>query len=289
MDRIKHQYFLFNDKFLETKDFDPEIINHGTTIYELLKVRDCTPLFLEKYLKRIQNSLHLIGKDDWISDEQIVEKMRLVIRKNCVRTEDHLKILISFNNDLFSPPQDFITLFFTTVPIPTPDQYNHGVRTVSLNATRFMPNAKIYQPSLRKTTERMISSRDIYEVVLLNDGNFITEGSRSNIFFIDKDKNLLTPALEDVLPGITRSNVIEIATDHGVDVIETKIHYDDLGGFDAAFLTGTSRKILPIKSIDNHVFNPQNDLLRDLMRWYEQLLEYYVKKHSSQFRDLCDC
>ena len=289
MDSIKHRYFLLNDQLLETREFDHEIINHGTTIYELLKIRECTPLFLEKYLKRIHNSLHLIGRDGWISPDDIVDKMRLVIQKNCVRHEDHLKILISFDNDLFSPPRDLITIFFTTVPIPTHEQYRQGVRTVSLNATRYLPNAKIYQPRLRQVTEKMIDTRNIYEVILLNEANYITEGSRSNIFFIDKEKNLITPTLEDVLPGITRSNVIEIAHNKGINFIEKKVHYDELSRFEAAFLTGTSRKILPIQSIDNHVFNSQNKLLRDLMFWYDQMLDGYVRMHKNKFEDICQC
>ncbi len=289
MDRIKHRYFLLNDKLLETGEFDQEIINHGTTIYELLKIRECTPLFLEKYLRRIHSSLNIIGRSDWISDAQIVEKMRLVIQKNCVRHEDHLKILISFDNDLFSPPRDLITMFFTTVPIPRQEQYRQGVRTVSLNATRYLPNAKIYQPRLRQVTEEMIDTQNIYEVILLNESNYITEGSRSNIFFIDRGKNLITPSLEDVLPGITRRNVIEIAHNKGINFIEKKVHYDELSHFEAAFLTGTSRKILPIQSIDNHVFNPQNILLTDLMLWYEQMLDGYVRMHKNKFEDICQC
>ena len=231
MDWIKQRYFLFNDRILDVKEFDPEIINHGTTIYELLKVRHCTPLFLEKYLKRIQNSLKMIGRPAWITDREIVSKMRRIIRENCVTGEDHLKILISFGNDYFSPPQDFITMFFTTVPVPSPGYYAQGVRTVSLNATRYLPNAKIYQPDLRRVTEKMIDTQDIYEVILLNEENFVTEGSRSNIFFITSDRRLITPHLDDVLPGITRSNVIEIAREHKVVVVEEKVHYDRLGGF----------------------------------------------------------
>ncbi len=289
MDRIKHKFFLFNDELRESEQFNQEIINHGTTIYELLKVKDCTPVFLEKYLQRVNNSLRLIGRQGWISNETIVAKMSLIIHANCVTDEDHLKVLISFDNDFFAPPQDFITLFFTTVPLPSKLEYNTGVRTVSLNATRYLPNAKIYQPSLRKLTEQMIESQDIYEVILLNEQGYITEGSRSNIFFIDKDNNLITPHLDDVLPGITRSNVIELAKRNDVNFLERKIHYRELPRFDAAFVTGTSRKILPLQSIDDHRFNPQNRLLRNLIDWYENMIQDYVKSHKKNFQDICQC
>lgn len=287
MDQIKHKFYLINDQVFTTNTFKPEIINYGTTIYELIKIIDCTPLFLEKYLKRIQNSLKLIKKHDWINKKEIIEKIRFIIKKNQINSEDHLKILVSFNNPLVPQFSQFIAMFFTTVPLPSPEQYLTGVQTISLNAIRSMPNAKIYQPQLRQRTEKMIQSKKIYEVILLNNNNDITEGSRSNIFFIDRNNNLITPDLENVLPGITRDNVIEVAKKHNIKVIERKVNYNELQKFISAFLTGTSRKILPISTIDNYNFDSQNILLRNLMKWYDDYIYEYLDKHREQFADFC--
>ncbi len=289
MDRIKGKVFLLNGQVLPITEFNPDIINHGTTIYELIKIKDCVPLWLEKYLKRTENSLGIIGRRAWFSPQELIEQIRRIIRLNCVKDEDHLKILISFDNDLFSPPQNILTLFFTTVPIPSQEAYRNGVRTVSLNARRINPNAKVYQPMLRSRSEELIRSLKIYEVILLTEDNFITEGSRSNVFFITPQGRIITPSLADVLPGITRSNVIDLARDNGIPLEEKRVHYEELSGFDAAFLTGTSRKILPIRSIDNIEFNPQNPVLQKLIRLYDEKISDYVQQHREQYQDLCQC
>jgi branched-chain amino acid aminotransferase len=77
-----------------------------------------------------------------------------------------------------------------------------------------------------------------------------------------------------VLKGITRQVVLEIAEDV-FEVVEGPIHYHDLGAIDEAFLTSTTKELLPIVQIDEHVIGtgkpgPQTERLADLFRTYVQ-------------------
>ncbi len=283
MDSIERKYFLINDKVLSTSEFVPEIINYGTTIYEMVKIINCVPVFWEKYLNRINNSLRLIKREIWFNGQDLADKISYLNALNCVKDTGHLKILISFENEFYGYPQDLLIMYFAQAPVPTPGQYEKGVKTVTLNAQRTNPNAKVFLPELRQQAQSLIEKYGLYEVILLTQDNYITEGSRSNVFFV-KDNALYTANLYDVLPGITRNNVIEIARSNGIQVYETKIHYDQLRGFDAAFLTGTSRKIVPIRSIDGFEFDAQNPLIRKLMRLYDEKINQYVAKNKDQWQ-----
>ncbi len=273
---------MLNDQILLSDKFVPEIINYGTTIYELIKVVNCVPTFIEKYLKRVENSLKLINRSLWFDLNNLTDKIRYLINLNCVTGTDHLKILISFDNEFYGQQQNLLILYFAEAPVPSPEQYEKGVKTVTLNAQRTNPNAKIFLPNLRQKSEQLINNYGLYEVILLTKDGYITEGSRSNIFFV-KDNTLYTASLKDVLPGITRSNVIEIARENNIQVVETDIHYNSLSHFDAAFLTGTSRKIVPVNAIDNFTFNPAHPLVRKLMQLYDQKIENYVHAHKEQW------
>jgi branched-chain amino acid aminotransferase len=92
------------------------------------------------------------------------------------------------------------------------------------------------------------------EALLLDENGNIAEGSGENIFFI-KDDTLYTPSLGNILPGITRQSVIEIARDLGFKVIERNIRVDEIEYFDEAFFTGTAAEIKNISQINDVVFD----------------------------------
>jgi branched-chain amino acid aminotransferase len=54
------------------------------------------------------------------------------------------------------------------------------------------------------------------------------------------------------------------------------INFSDLVDFDAAFITGTSPKILPIRQIDEFIFNPDNKIVRQMMESYDELIDIYL-------------
>ncbi|MBN1880851.1 MAG: branched-chain-amino-acid transaminase [Deltaproteobacteria bacterium] len=87
------------------------------------------------------------------------------------------------------------------------------------------------------------------DVIMLDTRGYIAEGATSNVFFVRGGK-LVTPTLDNILPGVTRRAVLTIARDTGYNVSETDISPEDLSDMDEAFFCGSLAKILPIKSID---------------------------------------
>ena len=283
MDFIDREYFLFNGKVLRAGQFDGNFIYYGTTVYEVIKIKNCVPVYLDDYLQRVEHSLTSVGKGKYFDRDQILHLLHKIIEINCVKGLSHLKIVFSFDNEYFGKREDIFALYFLKMPIPTSEQYNQGVPVITIKAKRENPNVKIFLPDLRKRAEQLIEQHKIYEVILVDEHNIVTEGSRSNVFFV-KNGQLFTAELHKVLPGITRKKVIEISRRNGLPVNETIIYYDKLKQFEAAFLTGTSRKIVPIKRIDNIEFDVQNMQMRQLMQWYDAEIENYVASHRAKWQ-----
>ena len=123
---------------------------------------------------------------------------------------------------------------------------------------------------LRDATDKAIRSGDLYEVLLVNSDGRITEGSRSNVFFIRNGEVYTAPA-DKVLLGVTRTMIIRIMEKAGIPLHYYSVKNDELKSFDAAFISGTSPKVLPIASIDGIPFDVNDPLLRYVMEQYNNL------------------
>ena len=88
------------------------------------------------------------------------------------------------------------------------------------------------------------------EALLLDYEGNIAEGPGEN-FFIIKDGKLLTPKLGNILEGITRKSIIQLAKDEGIEVEETTLTPEDMKNADEAFFTGTAAEVSPIASLDD--------------------------------------
>jgi branched-chain amino acid aminotransferase len=99
------------------------------------------------------------------------------------------------------------------------------------------------------------------EALLLDINDNVAEAPGANVFF-EKDGKLFTPALGNILPGITRATVIEICNELEIRVEEKSFKIDEFKNADAAFFCGTAAEVIGLQSIDDVKFpKPWNDSL----------------------------
>lgn len=108
----------------------------------------------------------------------------------------------------------------------------------------------VYVNSILAKTEATLAGFD--EAIILNQDGHVCEGSGENIFLVI-DGKLYTPPIEDnVLPGITRDAVIQLAQNEmGLGVVETHIDRSQIYVADECFLTGTAAHLTPVIEVDN--------------------------------------
>lgn len=125
-----------------------------------------------------------------------------------------------------------------------------------------------YTNSILATTEAKQKGFD--EALLLDMNGKVAEGPGANFFF-EKDEILYTCPLGNILSGITRKTVFELAQELGIKVIEKFFTPEDVYNADAAFFTGTAAEVAAIDSLDGHKFNLdwENSLGYDLARAYQ--------------------
>jgi branched-chain amino acid aminotransferase len=84
-----------------------------------------------------------------------------------------------------------------------------------------------------------------------NQAGELVECSQSNFFLVRNGEVLTPPLSAGLLPGITREFVLELAADAGMTASETRLTPEDLVSAQEAFLTGTTREVTPIVSVDD--------------------------------------
>jgi branched-chain amino acid aminotransferase len=266
-------FYLHNFKFKETHSFDDSFIKSGVSVYEVIRIEKGVPLFLEEHLNRLFHSadiLKLTINESYCDFETIIAEL---INKNNI-LQGVIKIITHFNSDDNSHEKDLVA-YFTPHYFPTNEEYEKGVKTGLCSAFRNNPTAKILNSEARIIANDTIAEKKLFEVILNDNNGYITEGSRSNLFFIKGDKIITAPE-NDVLQGITRLKVFELCKSERIELIEKKIHVSEIDEMDSAFITGTSLKILPIKNIDLIQFNTKNKTLKKVSDLYNNSIENYV-------------
>ena len=218
--------------------------------YEVIRLIRGKALFLELHLDRLLKSCQALRYPP-LNKVKVLEEIDFLVQENHL-TNINFKIMVF---------QDQRILFPIESHYPSVDDYLRGVCCSLLFEERENPELKAHQASLRERSNKQIESEEVYESVLVNQQGLITEGSRSNLFFINKDI-IFTAEDALVLGGISRAKVLEICELSGLELIKKAISTQELSQCQAAFICGTSPGVLPIKKIESHVFDVQNPLLR---------------------------
>ncbi|MCF8370508.1 MAG: aminotransferase class IV [Bacteroidales bacterium] len=269
------KYFLLNDEILEDVHFTDDWLKGERILYDVMRVIRGIPLFWDDHYERLRNSSALSGLPLQYSNLEIYRKLIQLIERNNI-LEGNLKMLFSQEDN--NGKQNLIA-YFVAHKYPLPSEYNSGVRTITLRAERKNPNVKLVNKSLRDRCNQLIAEEGVYEVLLVDHENNITEGSRSNVFFICQNE-IITPPVSDVLPGITRAYILKICAELKMKIVARKVGLDEIDQFDGIFISGTSPKVLPVVAVNDYTFSFESILLKRIMQAFDRMIEEYIVQHK---------
>lgn len=271
---------LFNDKFIFNDEL-PVYSKQAVIVYEVMRVIDQIPLFFEDHFERLLNSCYKINHTVNIDAQKLLFQLILLGSKSGIR-EGNILIKVIFEKNKYDISATFIPHNY-----PSANEYMNGVALDILNAQRENPEAKVVQQSLRSMADEIIRIKNVYEVLLVNQNNSITEGSRSNCFFI-KNNCLYTAPQSIVLSGITMLKVIKIANEKHFNIDYKAVPVSEIANFEAVFLTGTSPKILPVAKLGGYDFNTQHEMIVSLREAYESLINNYISEKKETLKSLLE-
>lgn len=261
------------ERFLKISVFDLSV-SRGYGAFEFLRTYNKKAFFLDDHLERFFNTLKILEMEPVKTKNQIKKIIKEGIKINNFKETD-IKIIQtggkSKNGLLPYQKGNLIILFLPHKDLPK-KFYEEGVKVITFPCTRIFPSAKSLNylggiVALKKAKELRAFE------VLYTDKNLIYEGVTSNFFAVIK-KTIITPK-DNILKGITRKIVINLAKKLNYQVREGDLYLKDINKFEEAFLTATNKEILPVKQIDNFVINKGKIgfLTKNLIEKFYQLVK----------------
>ncbi|NPA34556.1 MAG: hypothetical protein GXO48_06495 [Chlorobi bacterium] len=198
------------------------------------------------YLDRFYTSASRLKLEVPVSREDLKELLRELINLNGGIQAFRLVLSAGESSDGWNPDGKPVLMIFSEAISEVPQQwFSKGISLKTYQFLRPLPQVKTTFYVVGKLAQM---DADTDDVLFVYGGN-VLETPRSNIFFV-KDNALIT-AGNNVLKGITRKLVIEIAQERGLEIIERDVPLNSISDMDGAFITGTTKPIVPVRQIDD--------------------------------------
>ena len=252
---------VMNNIIISKEETELKLSEESAKIYEVIRVIEGRPIFLKEHFDRMNESIRLSGINGSLNFDEFQISIELLIKENSFKNQN-IRVSYYFKNEP-------VTLFYYIKSYyPSEEEFNEGIHTVTVKIERENPNIKSFQKDFKDNVARIMEEKNAFEAILINNDDTVSEGSRSNIFFV-KNNKLITSPDGAVLLGVTRSKVISVCEENSIEVEKKTINFTELKHFDGAFITGTSNDVLPIKTIDEIVYNSsENEVVKSVSKLY---------------------
>lgn len=290
----------FNDQFVPIEQAKISVMahafNYGTAVFEGIRgywnaAHEQLYVFrLREHNERLLQSGHLLQMRISYSAADIDGLILELLRREGYRTNVYIRPLIFKADEIIGVRlhdlQDKLTIF--AVPFGRYIEREEGA-SVCVSSWRrnddnaLPPRAKVsggYVNSAFIKSDAQLKGFD--DAIVLNQDGHVSEGSAQNLFMVRGGKLITTPITANILEGITRATVLELArAELGLETQEREIDRTELYLAEELFLCGTGVQIAAVTSVDhyrvgNGKIGPITQQLRDL---YFRVVNGEVEKY----------
>jgi len=225
-------------------------IQRGYAIFDFFRTQNGEPFMIDEHLDRFHRSAKLM-KLPLPIDITALKKAIYDLQSKRPWKESGFKILLTGGSSPNGISPGTPRLLITHQPISFPDESNFidGIGLISHEYKRDIPEAKTTNYAMAISLDQKMKTFQATDVLYHFHG-FLSETSRSNVFLV-KGEKVVTPDA-DVLMGVTRQKVIGLARDV-FEVEERKVKFDELRESNECFITGTTKKVMPVVRVDDSV------------------------------------
>jgi len=222
----------------------------GYSAFESLRTYDRRPFHLDEHLARLYRSAALIELEIPFAQAFVASVVREAIEHNPYKHAMIRLFVTGGESDDGVMPSGQPMLAVLTTPLPERDmeRFAQGIKLITSSQQRTSPEAKTtsYLAAIRALKDA--KRHDASDALFVNEQGHVLEGTRSN-FFVFRGDTLITPGT-GILLGVTRKVVLDLA--HGRFLLEERpILRTELAQVDEAFITSSSKEIMPVVQIDD--------------------------------------
>ena len=253
-------------KWLDRDTATVSVFDHGLLygdgIFEGTRVYGGRIFRFEQHLERLYDSAKAIWLTMPMPREELAEITREAVARSGL-SEAYIRHVVTRGaGDLGLDPRKCgrptLIVIVDTISLWPAEVYQRGLRVVTAGTPipqreSLSPRVKSlnYLPHILGKIEAIQAGAD--DVLMLDSGGSVAEGSGANIFIVKNGALRTPPAYAGILKGVTRDAVIELAQAAGYPMHEEPINRYDVYTADEAFFTGTAAEIITIRELDGRV------------------------------------
>lgn len=254
-----------NGRIADARDAVISVFDHGFLygegVYETLRTYNREPFLFDRHVRRLRKSATMIALPVPVGDAELRERIRHTMAETGDAHEAYIRVLLTrgvgeLTYDPAACPDPSLVIIVKPHQAPPAHLFERGGKICLVSVMRNHPatvNPLIKSNNLLNNALGMQEAlgRGCIEGLMRNYRGELAECTQSN-FFIVKDGAAVTPPLDaGLLAGITRAFLFELGPELGVPVRENTLRPEDVYGADEAFITSTTREVLPIVQIED--------------------------------------
>lgn len=259
----------FQGQYVRLGDARISIMTHaflyGTGVFEGIRAywnpeeKQLYALRIEEHVVRLRNSCKIMLMAEVPSVAEFTEIITQVLRRNEFHEDAYCRPSVYKSTEAIGVKLHGLTHDFYVLAIPMGDYIDveKGIPAGTVSWRRSSDTAipsrskitgSYVNPAFSKT-EAMLNGYD--EAIVLTQDGHVSEGSAENLFMV-RNGVLITPSVsDDILEGITRAGIFEIAKHLDIPIKERQIDRSELYIADEVFLCGTGAQVSPVASVDH--------------------------------------
>jgi len=249
-------------------------------VFDFFRLVNLTPLFINDHLERFFKSAQALRLKCPLDKVKLKSLILKLISINQISNSGIRMVLTggeSSNGYAIGIP----TLFVINEPInPLPkSHFEKGIKLVSHKYMRYLPEVKSINYLVGIYNMPKIQKAGAADLLLYWD-NKISELTRSNFFIVDRHDKIIT-AKNGILKGVNRQHVLDIARSKFL-VKERELFMKELSTAKEAFITGTTKKVMPVYQVDSQVIGNGNrgPVTCELQKMFEQFVIKEINNSS---------
>ncbi|MCD5382459.1 MAG: aminotransferase class IV [Candidatus Pacebacteria bacterium] len=267
------QYVLYNNEILPAAEAQLSVASsavlYGLSVYSVFfakhKPESMLAFRIPEHLTRLIQSARMIGlngAEQFVEDKTFTEQIEKLIAANKPTTDQFFRLTVHATElvpgvktaDL---ELSFSVFMYEAEPILPAD----GVR---LKTSLWRRTADSAIPARAKVNGAYVNSalakQDALDAgfddcLFLNHNGYVSELSAANVFMVKRGELITPDCASDILEGITRRSILELAAQHNIPVVERKVALTELYTADEVFACGTSAFVAAISEVDGRIIN----------------------------------
>ena len=244
-----------NEQFVDEQDaclrLNDLSIQRGYGAFDFFRTRSYIPVFGDDYLDRFFNSMESMYLRAPYTKNELKNIIHELIEKNGL-PDAGVKLLATggYTSDGYELTTPNFIITQHTVQLTDVAKFNKGIKVITHEYLRELPDVKSINYLMGVWLQKKVKENNAADVLYYKNG-MVSEFPRSNIFIITNEDTLVTPAT-NVLPGITRKKLLEIATQH-IKVELRDVTLNEVMDAAEVFMTSTTKRLLPITRVDDTI------------------------------------